>query len=93
MAQLLEGVMTLNPPDALNLLATMTWDLRATVEAQLRSLTSLQRCLEEYREHGQAVALDQVADHLEEFQSRLNVSIETVPQATASLALLRSALA
>jgi hypothetical protein len=85
--------MTLNAPDALNLIGTMAWDLRATVEAQLRSLTSLQRCLDEYRERGDAAALTAAAEHLEAFQSRIDVVLETVPQTSAVLAVLRGTVA
>jgi hypothetical protein len=82
----------LNTPDALDLLGTMAWDLRATVEAQLRSLASLQRCLEQYREDGQPAALHAAGEHLQAFRSRMEAVLETVPQASAALAVLRSVL-
>jgi hypothetical protein len=48
----------------LNTLAAVAWDLRASAEAQIRSLTALQRCIDEYRDTADPKALDEIAKHL-----------------------------
>jgi hypothetical protein len=74
--------------DLLDLLSTAAWDVRATLEAQLRTLTSLQRCLDEYRDSADPKALRQVAEHLHSIDARMPALRDALPQAREALQAL-----
>ena len=57
-------------PTKADLLATVGWDLRALGEAQLRNLTAMQRCIEEYRESKDRNALAEIRKHIAEMRDR-----------------------
>jgi hypothetical protein len=78
------------PPDHLNVLAAIAWDIRASVEAQIRSLTSLQRCIEEYRATRSASALSEIVRHLDEVDARNTDVRATLPHAGDALAAIRA---
>lgn len=85
--------MTFTSSDHINLLAAVAWDLRATVEAQLRSLTALQRSLDEYRDTGRRGALDEITRHLDSIDSRMDPLCDGTPRARQSLAALQQSTA
>jgi hypothetical protein len=67
------------------LLTTISWDIRKSAEAQLVALTSLQRCLDEYREHHDYDTLREMMMHLStvdqrvlEVQNAMAVAVTTV---------------
>jgi hypothetical protein len=56
--------MAVDRREHLGTLTATSWDLRATLEAQLRALTSLQRCIEDFKHTGDAEALQEIDKHL-----------------------------
>ena len=82
--------MTSNTPPDIALLVTTAWDLRATVEAQLRTLTLLQRCLDEFRANGQRDALAEIARHVDAIESRVPCLHDALPQARKAIAALQT---
>jgi hypothetical protein len=62
----------LNAPDTQigELLSAMGWDLRGLGEAQLRSLTALQRCIEDFRKTGDPEAARGILKHIGELEER-----------------------
>jgi hypothetical protein len=69
-----------------DLLSAIGWDLRALGEAQLRSLTSLQRCIEDFNKTGDADAAHGILRHAGEIEGRS-------PQVYEALRHLRETLA
>jgi hypothetical protein len=65
-----------------DVLSAMAWDLRALAEAQVRSLTAMQRCIDDYRKSGASDAAEGILKHIGEIEHRS-------PQAAESLHLLR----
>jgi hypothetical protein len=66
-------------------LSAIGWDLRALGEAQLRSLTAMQRCIEDFRKSGDPEAARGILTHITELEDRsphvhetLNVLRETL---------------
>lgn len=79
-------------PDETNMLAVTLWDLRANWEAQLRSMTAMQRCVEEYRLAGDPKALAETARHLQTATERHRAGDDGIKQAQGILsALMRAA--
>jgi hypothetical protein len=70
----------------IDLLSAVAWDLRALGEAQVRALTSIQRCIEEYRQTAGSQALLEMRKHLRVMETG-------APQIREALKLLREALA
>jgi hypothetical protein len=56
--------MTVDRRDHLGTLTATSWDLRATLEAQLRALTALQRCIEDFKHTADAEARQEIDKHL-----------------------------
>ena len=54
----------------LELLTAISWDVRASAEAQIRALTALQRCADDYRRTHDPAALDEIARHLADVDRR-----------------------
>jgi hypothetical protein len=52
------------------MLSAIGWDLRALGEAQLRSLTSMQRCIEEFQATGDPHAADEIRRHAKALEER-----------------------
>jgi hypothetical protein len=52
------------------MLSAMGWDLRALGEAQVRSLTSMQRCIEDYRKTADPDALTKIRQHINDLEQR-----------------------
>ncbi len=48
----------------------MGWDLRSLGEAQVRSVTAMQRCIDDYRKTEDADALTEIRKHLKELEVR-----------------------
>ncbi len=65
-----------------DLLSAMAWDLRALAEAQVRSLTAMQRCIDDFRKSGASAAADGILKHIGEIEGRS-------PHAAESLRLIR----
>jgi len=65
-----------------DILSALAWDLRALAEAQVRSLTAMQRCIDDFRKTGDVAAAEGVLKHIGEIEGRS-------PQAAESLRLLR----
>jgi hypothetical protein len=79
------------PPgrQALELLSATSWDVRTSAEAQVRTLTALQGCIEEYRRDGDPDALAQIARHLATITTQARQVIESLSVASESLAALK----
>jgi hypothetical protein len=54
----------------IEMLSAMGWDLRALGEAQVRSLTAMQRCIDDYRKTLDLQALREVRRHISELDQR-----------------------
>jgi hypothetical protein len=52
------------------LLSAIGWDVRALGESQLRSLTAMQRCIEDYRNSGDPEAAYGIRKHIRELEER-----------------------
>jgi len=52
------------------LLSTLAWDIRALGEAQVRSLTAMQRCLDDFRRTGDRKAAKGMLEHIAELETR-----------------------
>jgi hypothetical protein len=73
----------------IKLLAAVSWDLRASAEAQLRALTSLQRCLDEYSNTHDQNALREIMEHVSTVDERvLEVQTATAVALTTVATLL-----
>ena len=79
------------PPgrQALELLSATSWDVRTSAEAQVRTLTALQRFIEDYRRDGDPDALAQIAKHLATIATHARQVIESLTVASESLAALK----
>jgi hypothetical protein len=71
-----------DPAELNELLNVMGWDLRVLAEAQVRSLTAMQRCIDDYRKTADLKALSEIRRHIAELDSRSH-------QAQGSYATLR----
>jgi hypothetical protein len=63
--------------DRAELLSAMGWDVRGLGEAQLRSLTAMQRCIEDFRTTGDLQALAGIRRHVRELEER-SPQVQTV---------------
>ena len=54
----------------IDILTAMGWDLRALGEAQLRSLTAMQRCIEDYRKTSDPDAASEIRRHVADIEQR-----------------------
>jgi len=72
-------------PGKVEMLTVMGWDLRALGEAQLRSLTAMQRCIEDYRKTSDPHAASEIRRHMGDIEERF-------PHAQEALNSLRQAL-
>lgn len=54
----------------IELLTAITWDVRASAEAQIRALTALQRCADDYRRTHDLDALNEIERHLADVERR-----------------------
>ena len=66
----------------------MFWDLRASWEAQLRSMSALQCCVEEYRQTGDPNTLTETARHLDAVAERHRAGHDPIEQARETLFML-----
>jgi hypothetical protein len=64
--------------DSTEMLSALGWDLRGLGEAQLRSLTSLQRCIDDFRRTGNLEAAREILRHIAELEARSPVIRETL---------------
>lgn len=78
-------------PDEANMLAATLWDLRANWEAQLRSMTAMQRCVDEYRLTADPKALTETARHLQTVTERHRAGDDGIKQAHETLSALTRA--
>jgi hypothetical protein len=53
-----------------DLLLALGWDLRSLGEAQVRSITAMQRCIEDYRKASDPEALREIRRHIHELEHR-----------------------
>lgn len=74
----------------ITVLAVAAWDIRTSVEAQIRSLTALQRAIDAYRDEGRGEdMLESIAQHLSAVE-RQHVDIgAALPMARESLSRLQ----
>ena len=72
--------MPLNRADHVEVLSALGWDLRALGEAQVRSLTAMQRCIDDYRKTGDSDALREVRRHILELADRSHHAKESFDQ-------------
>jgi len=77
------------PDDHLDALTAAGWDLRASVEGQVRSLTAMQRCIESYRTDRGRDALAEIAKHLADVEGRCDAVRDALRFANDSVALLQ----
>jgi hypothetical protein len=63
--------------DRVELLSAIGWDVRGLGEAQLRSLTAMQRCIEDFRKTGDPDALAGIRRHVRELEQR-SPQVQTV---------------
>jgi hypothetical protein len=54
--------------DRLDALRTASWDMRASMEANARTLTALQRCIDDYRRSADPDALDEIVKHIRDIR-------------------------
>jgi len=73
------------PSRHLDLLAITLVDLRANLEAKLRTLTAAEVCLEEYRLRGQSTSLANAIDHLSALKTQHAVSAEALADASEAI--------
>jgi hypothetical protein len=67
------------------MLSVMGWDVRGLGEAQLRSLTAMQRCIEDFR-RGDVKAAEGILKHIAELEVRSPVIQEALRLIRATLA-------
>lgn len=75
-------------PDQTDMLAVNLWDLRANWEAQLRSMTAMQRCVDEYRQTADPKALTETARHLQTATDRHRAGDDGIKQVHETLSAL-----
>ena len=78
-------------PNALELLAVLMMDVRATVESVRRSITNAQSSIEQFRHTHAKAQLDDIRDCLEQVVQECAVVTESVTEAKKSLAELETA--
>ena len=66
-------------------LSAIAWDLRTFAEAQVRTLTALQRCLDDYRKTREADALVEARKHVRELTARAPQANEVLRTLDATL--------
>jgi hypothetical protein len=69
-------------------LTAVSWDIRASAEAQVRALTALQRCLDDYGRTHDPHALSEMVRHLGEVEDRTAQVRQALPLATEALTTL-----
>ena len=62
--------MSIDPDMTVEVLSAIGWDLRALGEAQVRSLTAMQRCIEDYRKTSDPAAVSGILKHIDEIEGR-----------------------
>jgi hypothetical protein len=62
------------------MLSAMGWDLRALGEAQIRSITTMQRCIDDYRKAPDPRALREIRRHVLELDRRSSAARESWTQ-------------
>jgi hypothetical protein len=77
-------------PNALELLAVLMMDVRATVESMRRSVTNAQSSIEQMRHTHNKAQLDDIRDCLKEITNECDVVIESVSEAKKPLAALET---
>ncbi len=69
----------------LDALRTTSWDMRASMEANARTLTGLQRCIDDYRRTADPDALDEIAKHIRSIRRTTGHIREVLAVAAASV--------
>jgi hypothetical protein len=70
--------MSFDPTVRRELLSPVGWEVRALGEAQLRSLTAMQRCIDEFQRTGDPEAAEGVRRHIRELQERSPQVLEAI---------------
>jgi hypothetical protein len=82
------------PPNLnLDLLSAVSWDIRATLELRVRTLTSMQRCVDDYRATPHVNTLAEISKHLailEGSTTHIENGISTARQAVRALAAMHA---
>ncbi len=73
-----------------DVLVAMGWDLRTLGEAQVRSVTALQRCIEEYRKSGDQSALREIRRCLTDLEARSHQAKESYRDLVEVVAALQA---
>jgi hypothetical protein len=73
----------------LDALRTASWDMRASMEANARTLTALQRCIDDYRRTADPDALDEIGKHIRAIRSTTGHIREVITVATASVKAIK----
>jgi hypothetical protein len=68
-------------------MSAMGWDLRGLGEAQVRSLTAMQRCIEDFRKGDRDAAVG-ILRHIGEIEGRSPQVAETLRELRAAVAAL-----
>jgi hypothetical protein len=71
--------------DDLDALRTASWDMRASMEANARTLTALQRCIDDYRRTADPDALDEIGKHIRGIRRTAGHIREVLAVAAASV--------
>jgi hypothetical protein len=73
------------------MLSAMGWDLRGLAEAQVRSLTAMQRCIEDYGKTNDPTALSEIRRHVGDLQQRSQHAKESFAHVLEAVTDLESA--
>ena len=76
-------------PDHLTALRTTSWDMRASMEANARTLTALQRCIDDYRLTRDPEALHEIANHIRAIRKTTGHIRELATVAAASVKAIK----
>ena len=77
-------------PDRIELLAVMLVDLRATIDAQKRSVVSAQASVEEYRVRGDRASLDDIGESLAQLADQIRMLTEGLNESRRVLRNVRA---
>jgi hypothetical protein len=75
--------------EQLDALRTASWDMRASMEANARTLTGLQRCLDDYRRTTDPDALDEIEKHIRSIRRTVGHIREVLAVAAASVKAIK----
>lgn len=73
----------------LDALRTASWDMRASMEANARTLTALQQCIDDYRRTADPDALDEIGKHIRAIRTTTGHIREVIVVAVASVKALK----